>query len=361
MKREKTGLAAGHNTRASGALEAEREAREEAFARLCKELEKAQLRAEEVADYYRGEFEAVRRRAEEETIRLQAAEVSRRKRAEDQVVYLKAEYKAARAEADHALRRYRELQQSLHELEQQSAQQARAEVDRHREAANIAWKTAEEEAERLERELHDLRRQFEREREEHRQLEYNWRQQEEIKGRVAQEHRQLISRVKRALKLSEDRRRRAEAAGQSSLHPEYLANPSPLAKPANTTHEVDPAAGWGNVPLAASADMADEFLSVTEDRSLDASDPECSPPGLAAEPDTVSDSEAEVLMMGLDVTEQVERRHTAVVARQYAFTEPPAGGRVSSFDSSASWLTWKWLALIGVVAAFAVAAIILQF
>ncbi|EAR21410.1 coiled-coil domain-containing protein [Nitrococcus mobilis] len=349
------GSTAVHSTRASDALGAEREAREEAFARLYKELEKAQLRAEEVADYYRGELEAVRRRAEEETIRLQAAEVSRRKRAEDQVVYLKAEYKAARAEADHALRRYRELQQSLHELEQQSAEQARVEVDRHREAANIAWKTAEEEAEHLEWELNDLRRQFEREREERRQLERSWRQQEENNDRVEQEHRRLISRLNRALKLSEDRRRRAEAAGQPSLRSGRSANPSSFAKPANATHEVDPAAGWGNVPLAVSADMADEFLSVAEDCSLDTSDLECSPPGLAAEPDSVSDTEAEVLIMELNVTEQVERRHAAVAARQSVV------GRVSSSDSPAFWLTWKWLALTGIVAAFAVAAIILQF
>lgn len=354
------GLATGHGTEGSDALKAEREAREEAFARLYKELEKARFRAEEVANYYRGEFEAVRRRAEEETIRVQAAEVNRRKRAEDQVVYLKAEYTAARAEADHALRRYRELQQSLHELERQSAEQARTEVGRHRDATDIAWKTAEEEADRLEQELHDLRRQLEREREEHRRREYNWRQQEESNGRLAQEHCQLISRLKRALKLSEDRRR-AETAGQSSLSSGRLGNPSPFASPTNTTHEVDPAAGWGNVSLAASVDMADEFLSVAEDCSLTTSDPERSLLGLAAEPDSISDGEAEVLMMELDVAEQVERRHAASVARQYVSSEHSAVGRVSSSASSASWLTWKWLAVIGIVAAFAVATIILQF
>ena len=352
------GLAALHGTRARGGPGSGPDARDEELARLHRELEKAQLRMEEVAAYYRGELEAVRRRAEEEAIRIQAAEVSRRKRAEEQVVYLKAEYKAARAEADHALRRYHELQQNLEKLEQHNEEQTRTEVDCHREAATVAWKTAEEEAERLERELCDLRRQFEREREERRQLECSHQQQEKTNDLAEQERRRLISRLKRALQLSEDRRRRAEAR-QSGLSPERPISPRPLASPVNTTSEVDPAAGWGRLPLATSDDMAEEFLSVEQDHSLDAHYPDHGP--RESSPDSISDSEAEVLMMELDVAEKVEQRHAAPIARQYPPRDHPPLARPPSPPAAAFELTWKWLAFIGAVAAFAVAAIILLF
>lgn len=348
-------MAALHSTKAGGVSGSGRDARDEELARLYRELEKAHLRMEEVAAYYRGELETGRQRAEEEAIRIQAAEVSRRKRAEEQVVYLKAEYKAARVEAAHALRRYHDLQQSLDELEQQNEDQARAEVDRRREATNVAWKIAEEEVERLEQELCDLRRQLEREREERRQLECSHQQQEKTSSLAEQERLRLLSRLKHALKLSEDRRRRAEV-GQAGLRPEGPTKPWSLASPADTTHEVDPAAGWGSLPLATSGDMADEFLSVAEDRSLDARYSEHSPyePG----PDLVSDSEAEVLIMELDVTEKVEQRHAESVARRRSYSEHSAVVQTSSRDAS-SGLTWKWLALIGAMAAFAVAAAIL--
>lgn len=350
-------MAALHSTRPRGALGSGQDARDEELARLYRVLEKTQLRIEEVAAYYRGELEAVRRRAEEEAIRVQAAEVSRRKRAEEQVVYLKAEYKAARAEADHALRRYHELQQNLDKWEQHNEAQARAEVDRQHEAATVAWKTAEEEVERLERELCDLRRQFEREREERRQIECSYQQQEKTNDLAEQERRRLISRLKHALKLSEDRRRRAEAR-QSGLSPERPVGSQALASPVNITNEVDLAAGWGRLPLAASSDMAEEFLNVEQDRSLDAHHPEhdLREPG----PDSISDSEVEVLMMELDVMEKVEQRHAASIARQYSHREHPSLVR-SSPPAAPFELTWKWLALIGAVAAFMVAAIILLF
>ncbi|MDN5871430.1 MAG: hypothetical protein L0H73_12000 [Nitrococcus sp.] len=338
-------------------LGSRREAQDEGLARLQTELEKTQLRMEEVAAYYRGELEAVRRRSEEETIRLQAAEVGRRKRAEEQVVYLTAEYKAARVEADHALRRLHELQQSLESLEQHSEEQARAEVDRQREATTIAWKTAEEEVERLDQELCELRRQFEREREERRQLECSHEQQEKTNSLAEQERSRLISRLKHALKRSEDHRRRAEAS-RSSLHRESQVNPWPRVAPASTTNEVDPAAGWGNVPLGASGEVAEEFLSIAEDRSLHAHAPEHAPP--EPESDSVTDSEAEVLMMEIDVAEKVEQRHAASVAQRRPYAEHSPAVRTSSSDASFE-LTWKWLALVGALSAFAVAAVILWF
>ncbi|HET8701789.1 MAG TPA: hypothetical protein VFL97_09010 [Nitrococcus sp.] len=349
-------MGASHSTKVKGMPGPERDARDEELARLYRELEKAQLRMEEVASYYRSELEAVRRRAEEEAVRIQAAEVGRRKRAEEQVVYLKAEYKAVRAEADHALRRYHELQQSLDALEQHNAEQTRAEAeaDRGREAATITWKTAEEEVKRLEEELCDLGRQLEREREERRQLECNHQQQENASQLAEQKRHQLIGRLKNALKLSEERRRRAEAGQSGLLPPDSPPNSWSLASPVDTTNEVDPAGGWGKLPLATQEDIADEFLRVAEDRSLDGYFDHSPEPGT----DSVSDSEAETLMMELAVAEKVEQRHAAFAAQQRPFSPPSATVRIPARDPSPV-LPWKWLAPIGIVAALAVAAAIL--
>lgn len=267
--------------------------RDEEIARLYGELEKAQQRVEEVAAYYRGELEAVRQRREEEAIRVQAAEAGRRKRAEEQVVSLKAECKAARAEADHALRRYHELQRSWDELEQQNEERARTEIDRHRGAANVAWKTAEEELGRLEQELCDLRRELEREREERRQFECCHREQEQASQRAEQERRRLMGRFKHALKLSEERRQRAEG-GCSGLTAEGATHPRSLGLSAGTAHEVELAAGWGSVPVGALEEVTEEFLRVAEDRSLEVRNSEH---GLAEMgSDSVSDRQA-----GLDI------------------------------------------------------------
>lgn len=352
------GIGRLHGTRLKGGLGSGREAQEEELARVYRELEKAHLRAEEVAAYYRGELAEVRRRADEEAIRLQAAEVSRRKRAEEQVVYLKAEHKSARAEADDALRRYQELQQSLHELEQHGAEQVRAEVDRQRESTVIAWKTAEEHLDRLERELRELRRQLVCEREEREQLERSYRQGEEANRLAGQEARRLIGRLKLALKLSEDRRRRAEA-GKIPLSPAGVSNSGSLAPLADAVNEVDPAAGWGKVPLANSTDLAEEFLRVVEDRSMNADKPDDR--SSEASPELLSDGEAEALMMELAVTEKVEQRHAAGIAPRRADCAQPAERRVSLSASSSLVFAWKWLVLTGVVSALAVAALVLHF
>lgn len=353
-------MAALHSTGAGGLFRTGGDARDQEIARLSRELETAQLRMEEVAVYYRGELEALRRRAEEEAVRVQAAEAGRRKRAEEQVVYLKAEYKSARAEADHVLRRYQELQQSLDELERHNEQHARAEVDRYREAAKVAWKTAEEEVERLDGELCELRRQIEREREERRQLERSHEQQEESRRVAEQDRNRLMGRLKRALKLSEERRQRLEAS-QTALGQETagLGGVWSSTAPAGTTVEVDPAAGWGDVRLASSGELNDEFLRIEEDQSLDdwfVDEDPCEP-----ETETISDSEAETLMMELDVAEKVEQRQAVSAARRSLDDKMASGlARPPSLDSSPG-LSWKWLLLMGAMAAFAVAVAIIAF
>lgn len=343
-------------TKSKGMLGSGRDARDEELAHLYWELEKAQLRAEEVAAYYRGELANARQRAQEEAIRLQAAEVSRRKRAEEQVVHLRAEHRTAQAQADVVLRRYQQLQQSMHELEQQGAERAREVVNRQRESTNHAGKTAEEYLDRLERKLCELRRELASERDKRDQLAQRYRQSEEASRRAAQEARRLIGRLKQALKLSEERRRRAEA-GKMPLHSSNISNSWSLAPLADAVNEVDPAAGWGKVPLASSADMAEEFLRVVEDRSMDADDPD--ERSSETEAESLSDGEAEALMMELTVTEKVERRHAAGGARQCAGSVRPTVRRASGSGSSSVGRAWKWLALIGVMSALAVAATVL--
>ena len=351
------GIGSLRGTKSKGMLGSGRDVRDEELAHLYRELEKAQLRAEEVAAYYRGELASARQRAEDEAIRLQAAEVSRRKRAEEQVVHLRAEHKTAQAQVDIVLRRYEQLQQRLHELEQQGAERAREIVPRARETTDYAGTTAEQYLDRLERKLCELRRQLASERDERDQLAHRYRQSEEANRLAAQETRRLIGRLKRALKLSEERRRRAEA-GKKPLHSPNMSDSGALAPLADAVNEVDPAAGWGKVPLASSTDMAEEFLRVVEDRSMAAD--HIDERSSETETESLSDGEAEALMMELTVTEKVERRHAAGGARQCAGSAQPPVRRASASRSSSAGKAWKWLALlIGVASILGVAAIVL--
>lgn len=332
-------------------LFAGRDDRDQTVARLQGDLEKTQIRLEEVAAYYRGELETVRRRAEDESVRVQAAEAGRRKRAEEQVAYLKGELQSARTEAEHAQRRYQDLLQRLDELETQSEQDTRDEMDRFREAAKAAWKTAEEEVERLDRELAETCRKREQESEERRQLERSYEQLEERHQLEKRDRLRLIGRLKRGLKASEARRQAAESA--ASVLPRFADRPERV---------VDPSREWAGLPLGNADDFSDEFLMADGDESFAVrrQEPKVgnSAP-LAREPggEEVSDMEAEELMMTLDVDEQVARRQ----ARSGAWRQPPLPPSPPRGAAAASTmrpakkdiprgLGWAWLAVAGLVA-----------
>ncbi len=379
------------------------------IARLQTELEKTNRRLEEVAAYYRGELESARRRVEGESLRSQAAEVARRKRAEEQVAYLKGELEAARSEAENANRRHQELLQGLQELEQQSERQTKVEVDRFREAAKAAWRTAEDEVARLDQELHALQRQVERHREERHQLERNLEQQEENRLVLLADHQRAVARLKWALKQSEERRHRVEAdleglreqgqpdAGREPAEATKAARPAPDAGEgsgffakrrggaygAGNPVEVDgldrvkvsaegsggnqDGADWNGLSIAGGDDLSDEFLLMSADESLrtgSATAPGAAPagggpagPGPApprraeakpAQVEEVTDEEAETLIMELNVDERMDRFGV----------DQPRYSRPSLVAPEAEGYRgyWKWAAGVAAVAVLGVAA-----
>lgn len=339
--------------------------------RLQADLEKTQLRLEEVAAYYRGELEASRQRAEDEAVRVQAAEAGRRRRAEEQVAYLKGELKAARADAEHAQRRYQELRQRLDDVERYAEARNQEEMKGFQEAARAAWRTAEEEVERLDHELSDLQRRLEQEREERHQVERAYEQLEERHQLAEEERRRLIARLKRALKMSEARRgeltRQLAAAGRGT----GKGRASGLVRGEHRV-EVDPGAGWGSQPLGAGSDFSDEFLMADADESLTpqqrAARREAEARAAHAAPE-VSDQEAETLMMQLAVDQRVEERRRAATPDPAAApaaaapapaaargAEAPArprgrGGAAAAPQSGAggALAQWKWPALAALV------------
>jgi hypothetical protein len=196
--------------RGSGGKDAE-------IARLHQELEELQARLEEVTSYYRGELESSQQRLQKESVRSEANEVARRRRAEEQVAYLKGELKAAQSEAEHAKRRYQELSHHLESMENSAEQQAREEVDKFRSAASTAWKSAEEEVERLDAELSESERKLAREQEQRRQVEESLRREKanvererEKRSQVQRSAREAVDKLRRALKASEQRRKQLD-------------------------------------------------------------------------------------------------------------------------------------------------------
>lgn len=351
--------------------------REDDLARLRSELEQADIRLEEVTTYYRGQLEAVRRRAEDETVRVQASEAGRRRRAEEQVAYLKGELNAARTDAEHAQRRYQELLHRLEEVELEGREQTQAEVDRHQSAAKAAWRTAEEEVERLDGELSALQRKLEQEREQRHQLERGYEQLEERHHLQDEERKRLISRLKRVFKLSEQRRTGLETELRNVQHRLERARVAQertrragaegragLVSPELASIEVDPAAGWGSLRLGEDDGLADEFLMMAADESLDAA-----PAGSAereerrgpvpgelragsGEPEEeVSDQEAETLMMKLDVDRKVAQRQADAARRR---PQVAAGPAVPPPLVEPSFMErWKWGMVGGIGACLA--------
>lgn len=194
------------------------------IARLQQELDEVQSRLDEVTSYYRGELESSQQRLQQESVRSQANEVARRRRAEEQVAYLKGELKAAQSEAEHAKRRYHELYNRLETLEKEAEKQARQEVDKFRSAASTAWKSAEEEMEKLDQELAENQRELAREQERNRQLQESLkREQSNVgleKAKVKQAQlagRQAIDKLRRALKASEQRRQQLDRNLQAQI------------------------------------------------------------------------------------------------------------------------------------------------
>ena len=303
------------------------DSRDSELKRLRDELQQTQLRLEEVTNYYRGEIEAVRRRSEDQLLQVQADEAAKRRRAEEQVTQLNAELKSARSEADKAKRRYQELLNRIEAIEAESREAVRAERDRYEDSARAAWQTAEQEVERLNSELAELQRELAAERSERERVVQDQSDREAAYERRDAERQQLITRLKRALKASEQRREALEAQGaQATSERPVASGTAAQQRAAEQRVDVDPSAGWGRFQLGEGDDLAEEFLLIDADRSFQGADNEGSQsansehsaattgaadggaPSDAGPREAASDDEAERLIMGVAVDQKVAQR-----------------------------------------------------
>jgi predicted RNase H-like nuclease (RuvC/YqgF family) len=314
-------------------------------------------------------------------VRSQAAEVGRRRRAEEQVTHLKGELRAAQADASHAQRRYQELLRRIEELEQENQEKTKEEVDRQRETARAAWQTAEEEVGRLEKEVGNLQRKIEREREQNRQLERSYEQLEADHQVAVDERKRLIARLKRALKLSEQRRKAVESAlsgmrdmqaapafGYGAGNAREVEGLDRIAVGSGAaTIDVEPDAGWGETRVAGEGEISDEFLMIEADESIN----EAWQAAGAQDESTaeeVSDAEAEELMMSLDVERKVAQRQARkgdAGRRVSAASRAGAAASTGPADRPRNWLSpaglpWTWITA-GAAAVVAVALVTLIF
>ncbi|MCH8506892.1 MAG: hypothetical protein LAT50_21655 [Ectothiorhodospiraceae bacterium] len=175
--------------------------------RLRRELVSVRKRLEEEVAYHRAQAETARQRAESEHLRAQAAEVARRRKLEDKVATLEAQRQEAAEHAARLQRRYDELSQQFLKQEESARHTVQEEVERYRAAAQSAWRSAEEELSSMERELQRQREMYEREHQRARQLEDTLRDLQGVDGGGAEDQEEAlleeVSALKKALNLSE--------------------------------------------------------------------------------------------------------------------------------------------------------------
>jgi len=173
-------------------------------ARSASEVSIAQLE-EEVA-YYRGELEATRQRMERQSLRAQAEEVAKRRRAEEALGDLRRELRATQQERDKANAIVEELRQQLVDQEEAARRHTRGEVDKVRSASKEAWRNAEQEMARLERDLAQALTAVDEEREQRYELEQRLKRATERAdeaGHLNPQTARLITGLKAALRASE--------------------------------------------------------------------------------------------------------------------------------------------------------------
>jgi hypothetical protein len=267
-------------------------------ARLKAELAQTQKRLEEEVSYYRAEVEATRQRVQDESVRSSADEVSRRRRAEEQVLSLQADLADAEAEAERNRTHYEELARKIRQLETQSREQTRAEVEKVRTASKLAWRNAEEELEVVEQELSETRRLLAKERERVKQLEAavtTARQETATAAGPDPESLRLFIALKKALWTTAEARRKAEMQlaslqsgeplpAQRKAEPPRVEERAPLRSASRVSSAQEP--GWQAQPLGSvdselreswqtlkvgelDEGFSDEFRLMAADTSLD--------------------------------------------------------------------------------------------
>jgi len=333
--------------------------------RLKRELERTQQRLQETVAYYRAQIDAEKRRAEDDLTRAQAAEAGRRRRAEESVTELTQQLEDARVEADNSKRRHSELLARLEEVEREGMAEVHAEQSRVEQSTRAAWRSAEEEVERLDGVTSELRHELEHEREQQRELERAYVGLEQSRVQEDQQHRRNLGRLKRALKLSEQRRTALEeqidglqdrlVAVEAAQNEEPREAETPKRglsrwreRRANSHVEIDPAAGWGKVEVAGTDELAEEFRAARGDRSFakgeqTAGDDEY---WARAEADAatehevgdISDQEADELVMQVDVDRKLAQREAESEAREPELRAMPE--EAAPTPSQPWWRRW---------------------
>lgn len=241
------------------------------LARLRRELDEVRTRLEEETAYYRAELEASRQRLERDSTRLHADEVARRRRVEEQLAALKAELQAVQGELAEARQRNQELSRQLEELETGRDQRARQAVDEVRAAARTAWREAEQEMARQDRELEAVRRTLAGEQEMRQRLQTAVTQLRDDLQRAQQGEQRairLVVSLKKALWATAQARRRAETELESLRGVPAAAGPAPRFQE-EPYHEVSRDALQTVFFGDLSEDLADEFRLTASDASLD--------------------------------------------------------------------------------------------
>jgi hypothetical protein len=237
--------------------------------RLRRELEEVRTRLDEETAYYRAELEAGRRRLERESTRVQADEVARRRRAEEQL-------HAAQAELARVLHRNDQLTSQLAELEATQSRREQRAVDEVRAAAQTAWREAEQELARQERELDVVHRSLAEEQAARQNLEASAalsRGEAERAQQAEQAATKLVVSLKKALWATAQARRQAEME-LASLRGEEVVSPAAAGQPAAAgrdggVHEVSQDMLKSVLLSDLSEDLAEEFLLMAGDASLD--------------------------------------------------------------------------------------------
>ncbi len=286
--------------------------------RLRRELAATRKRLEDEVGYYRGQAEATRQRLEADQVRAQAAEVARRRKLEDELAVLQGRLHDAQLHNERLQRRYDELSDQFLRSEESSRESVEEEITRFKAAAQVAWRSAEEEVARMEQEIAETRQALDQERARNLEMEDTLATLQAIDGESEEERRKgLVNEIavlKQALNLSEQARvqvqrravrladrvgslrarlaqgsasdkgaKAAEEKPRRKFRPDAYGADNPCEVDLSAANEIlrqvganepdtaegDVEPGGAFVGVSLNNELADEFLLVSSDESLD--------------------------------------------------------------------------------------------
>ncbi len=277
--------------------------------RLKKELAALRQRLNDDVAYYRAESETARQRVEAEQLRIHAQEVARRRKLEEELASVTRKLQEAQEHNDRLQRRYDDLHHQYLQQQETARLSAEDQVAQTREAARDAWQSAEQELASMEGQLNDARLELAREQERSRQLEETLGTLQGVEGQNDEDREAAlldeVTALRKALNLSE--RGRGQANQRAVRLAEKLvalqtaqerSSPS-AAVQSQESRQAGSRFGAGNpvqvdlteanavlraahgdesrsgdgdeAVLSLGAELADEFLLIEADNSLDRS------------------------------------------------------------------------------------------